>query len=405
MNRRTELEFARLKGARDRRVDEIRAIDVEIGQLATTTLDTDEYASKSAIGRLLGVSHTHVSNLMTMAAQAESPTPPEFGLPIFRNQDAAEYVIERGAKIVRSISAFDEGDVLFQSNLDPRLFADLDRGTLRLPAMLWRLDSGEWVGVDEATVGYGGSGCDMSRNALTTAGVDKAIADEIVGWRFCDAVDIDDPDTWQTNTIWPVHSRGIPSVVGSTIVVDFGEGLQRIRSWNDFSPSWRPEIDETGFYPSVTPQTSLEAWITFLDGDDLPSWAQGVRVARVFLTSDEAENQGFVRHAESYGISRGMKSVPTLVIEQGDVQLWGHFYPADDRSQILPPQAYESLAIAGVYPTELAERDERNARPWSRFLHGLFGPDRNLPSTIDVSLTGTDHLQHTPADEVQPRTD
>lgn len=405
MNRRTELEFARLKGARDRREDEIRAIDVEIGQLATTTLDTDEYASKSGIGRLLGISHTHVSNLMAMAAQAESPAPPEFGLPIFRNRDAAEYVTERGAKIVRSISAFDAGDTLFQSNLDPRLFADHERGNLWLPAMLWRLDSGEWVGVDEATVGYGGAGCNMSRNALVAAGVDKELADEIVSWRFCDAVDITDRSTWQTSTVWPIHSRGIPSVVGDTIVVDFGEGLQRIRSWNDFSPSWRPEVDETGFYPSVTPQTSLEAWISFLDGDDLPSWAQGVRVARVFLTSDEAENQGFVRHAESYGISRGMKSVPTLVIEQGDVQLWGHFYPAEARSQLLPSAAYESLAIAGVYPTDLAERDERNAHPWSRFLHTLFGPNRSLPQSIDVSHSGRDHLQHTPADEAQPRTD
>lgn len=111
---------------------------------------------------------------------------------------------------------------------------------MQLPAMLWLLNSGEWVGVEEATVGYGGSGCDMSRNALVTAGVDKKVADEIVRWRFCDAVDIDDPATWQKSTIWPIHSRGIPSVIGATIVVNFGEGLQRIRSWNDFSPPWRP---------------------------------------------------------------------------------------------------------------------------------------------------------------------
>lgn len=401
MNRRTELEFARLKGARDRRVDEIRAIDIEIGQLATTTLETEEYASKSGIGRLLGVSHTHVSALMAKAAHAEPPEPPELGLPIFRNKLAAEYVIERGAKIVRSISAFDEGDALFQSQLDPRLFADSDRGTLRLPAMLWLLNSGEWVGVEEATVGYGGSGCDMSRNALVTAGVDKKIADEVVRWRFCDAVDIDNPVTWQTSTVWPIHSRGIPRVVGTTIVVNFGEGLRRLRTWNDqIVLRGRPEIDETGFYPSVTPQTSLEAWISFLDGGNLPTWAQGVRVARVFLTNDEAENQGFVCHAEKFGVNRGMKSVPTLVIEQGDVQLWGHFYPAHDRSQILPPQAYESLGIAGVYPTELAERDQHNARPWSRFLQSLFSPGRSLPQFIDVSLTGTDHLRHIPATAV-----
>lgn len=405
MDRRTELEFARLKGARDRRADETRAIDIEIGKLAAITLDTDKYASKSGIGRLLGVSHTTVSNLMAIADQAELPSPPALGLPIFPNRLASEYVVERGARILRSISAFDEGDALFQSNLDPRLFADPERGSLQLPAMLWQLDSGEWVGVDEATVGYGGAGCDMSRNALVEAGVDKQIADEIVSWRFCDAVNIDDPATWQKNTIWPVHSRGIPSVVGTMIVVDFGEGLQRIRSWNEFPQPWRPEIDQSGFYPSVTPQTSLEAWISFLDGDDLPTWAQGPRVARVFITSDEAENQGFVRRAESYGISYGQKSIPTLVIEQGDVQLWGHFYPDEDRSQLLPSAAYESLAIAGVYPTELAERDQRNARPWSRFLHAIAGADRNLPPAIDVSHTGTDHLRHTPATEVHLSTD
>ncbi len=102
------------------------------------------------------------------------------------NTTAGDYVTSIGARIVRSISGFDAGDVLVQSGLDPRLFAGPDDQIPSIPYMLWLLDSGDWVGVSQATVGYNGTGCEFAENALTRAGVPERAAREIVRWRFCD---------------------------------------------------------------------------------------------------------------------------------------------------------------------------------------------------------------------------
>lgn len=52
-------------------------------------------------------------------------------------------------------------------------------------------------------------------------------------------------------------------------------------------------------------------------------------------------------------------------------------------------------------PESLVERDARAARPWSRFIANNVPVEDGLPDAIDISATGTDHLQHLPTNPVR----
>ncbi len=316
------------------------------------------------------------------------------------NTIAGEYVMSIGATIVRSVSGFSSSDVLVQSGLDPRLFADADEQHLEVPYMLWQLDSGEWIGVSQATVGYGGTGPDFARQALRRGGVDRETAAAIVQHRFCDAVDITDPITWKTSTRWPVHARSTPRVLDDRMIVTFGDGLASLQDYDTGLDLRRGPIDDTGFYPSDHPETHLEAWLRFLnDQAHLPEWAQGPRTARVFRNDDTAASNGFIATSLRWGRWTNAAS-PCIVIEQGHVQLWGFFYRPRDTTQYLPNEAYQVLAMADVYPTSLAERDERSARPWGRFVSTLFNVRDGLPDAIDISVDGKGTLAYTPTEAI-----
>jgi len=389
MDASTESRLVALKAARDRHRDEIRQIDLETGRIvADLDASGDDY-NKSAIGRLLGVSHTQVKNLMRAAETAPVQTIPADRVPVMDNVVAGAYVRDRGARIVRSISGFEESDVLYASGLDPRVFTEARYGGgdwIRVPAMLWLLDSGEWLGVSEATVGYLGTGPRYAEQALLEAGVDASAAAEIPRWRFCDAVDISNPNTWEKSVYWPRQDMGIPDLSDDRMVVRFGEGRPRLRYGNRIPLPGDDRRD-----PAHPEKTRLEAWINFLN--DPPEWASGNRVARVFVNRGFAAAQGFELRDPLLSPSRP----PVVVIEQGLVQLWGYFFRSFDRTEILPPGAYEALDIAGVYPPAvIAEHDARAGTPWGRFVNRFIGSTRDLPPFIDISATGDVRLDYTP---------
>lgn len=403
MTRQVERQLALLRADREQAAREIKRLDLEIGRVADAALAKDEYVTKSSIGRVLGFSHTHVSNLIEASRSAPAPVSSP-RIPVMENTVAGEYVTSVGARVVRSISAFHEGDVLVQSGLDPRLFAEDGRSSLDVPEMLWQLDNGEWIGVSMVSVGYGGTGPGLARQALERAGVDSSAAREIVRWRFCDAVDVDDPATWVQQAQWPVHARSTPRVSEDKIILLFGDALDSFRSYGEMRgpKSTRPSIDETGFYPSATEESPLQAWLNFLDDSpNLPPWAQGTRVARVFRNGETAADAGFTAASTGGMWSASSSRQPCIVIEQGDVQLWGFYYRPRDTTKYLPDEAYDVLAIAGVYPDSLVERDARVARPWSRFLAAFVPFEDGLPDAIDISASGIDQLQHIPTTPVR----
>lgn len=308
------------KAQQDKMLDDAHRLDRRIGQLAAQAITADEYTTEASVGRALGISPEDVGGLVAAAGNSGPSRRAQPRIPVLDNTLAGDYVCARGARIVRSISGFDEGDVLFQSGLDPALFADPGDagGRISVPNMVWQLDSGHWVGVSMATVGYGGTGCGFSMQALMHAGVDEQAAAEIVRSRFCDAVDVDDVSSWHTSTIWPVHARSFPWMVADRMIVNFGPGL---RLFEDGSLSAgpvlpTPDVDPSGFLPSKTAQTPYEAWLGFLDQERaaLPEWAQGRRVARVFLDEAAAHGQGFVL-SRQHDFGEEVQSRPMVVIE------------------------------------------------------------------------------------------
>lgn len=401
MNTQRQRELALLRAERERLSRDLDRIDVEMGRRADEILNTQEFVSKSAIGRLLGFSHTHVGTLIERA-RAVPESVVNDRIPVMENTIAGEYVSSIGAHVVRSISGFTPSDVLAQSGLDPRLFAEENRQSIHIPNMLWQLDTGDWIGIEDVSVGYGGTGPRLARDALVRAGVAESTASQIPRWRFCDAVDVDNPDSWLTSVRWPVHGRSTPLILDDRMIVLFGDRFNMLRyDWEE--PKRRgSEIDETGIMPSDHPDTPLQSWLRFLDdADELPAWAQGSRVARVFRNDDAAAADGFTITSGLWGALRGQTIHPSIVIEQGNVQLWGAFYRPHDTTQYLPEEAYEALAMASVYPAPLAARDERAARPWGRFVSTFFNIRDGLPDIIDISADATTELSYAPSEAIR----
>ncbi len=402
MDARMRTDLVLMRGQRNRLANETRQIDLEIGRLADRAIADDHHTTKSSLGRLLGMSHTHVGNLIDAA---RSTPEPETGdrIPVMDNVLAADYVLAIGARIIRSVSGFHEGDVLVASGLDPRLFAGEDNRA-EVPNMLWRLDTGEWIGVSKANVGYGGTGGSYSRQALVRAGVAEQTADEIVRWRFCDThEDMDGPaESWTRQNRWPVYARSVPRVIDDRIVVLFGDGLRSLTTFPPTNPPvpLQPPVDESGFYPSVTNETPLQAWFSFLNQDQnqLPEWAQGPRLARVYRHDEAAAEDGFTTVPSGARWGSSQRRHPCVVIEQGLVQFWGFFIRPRDTTQYVPEEAYEALRLADVYPHDLVEHDDKARRPWARFIRAFVPRLDDLPDSIDISHNGSEALSYLPSE-------
>lgn len=265
---------------------------------------------------------------------------------------AAHYVTTQEAQITRSIAGFDSTDTALRSNLSPAVFAVGDN--LTPPNMLWHLDTGEWVGVSSVSVGYGGEGPRLARTALTAAGIREETATAIVRHRFCDAVDVDNPQTWETSTLWPVEGRSWPQTVDGRMVIPWG---QKVPGSSLFRPvrTHRPDPDPSGFYASTHPTPGWQQWLEFLDSDTAPTWAQGRRSAYVFFAEDQARQHGYVMEGRAQG--RGRYASPAVVIEQGDVQLWAFLPRPATPGRLLHDDALLALERAG-FDTAGLERGE-----------------------------------------------
>lgn len=391
-NKTRQAELIQAAAVKRRLQQDVRKQDRRIGDLLADELAENKYATKSNLGRMLGVSHTAVGNMLSIAAAAGESAQPE-RIQSLENQTAGRWVKDQGLRVVRHISAFDASDVLYRSELDPRLF-EVD-GHVDVPNVLWQLSDGSWIGVETATVGYGGTGCGFTRDALRAAGVSEGTADELIQWRFCDARDVEaDPTTWDRRRIWPVYSRAMPWLMDDKVIVPFSEDSMEIADPGD-------SVDASGIYASPPSDSHFHEWIRFLNGEHLPDWARGERVARVFLRDEESARQGFV--SPQTGSAAWS---PLLVIEQGDVQLWGNFdfVPGDRRgNRYLGAEAYEALRIANVYPRELAAIESEPKKLWLRLLEPWVGtkdPFANL-SFVDVSSDASS-LAYVPARRDHP---
>lgn len=382
MNWELERHLRALRGQRDRLATDLRRVDEQIGQVAGQLVELPGQ-SRSAVARLLGVSHTYVAALIERAAKASPPSTQDeqWLTPVLHGDAALTYLQQTRRSVVTVIAAFSAGDALLASGLHPQAFEQGQNYSLYVPNMLCQLDDGSWLGVDNAVPGYGGTGGTNLVRFLEDLGLPAALVSSIADYRYSRA-DVTSGQVDGTN-VWPRYPAGEFTPIEGAYVVDLGSTALA---------SGDPRVDESGFYSSWDGRSALETWLDYLDGPECPEWMRGDRVARVFLNEDAARQQGFVHSRAPLGVGRRARACP-LIIEQGQLQLWLPLLPTRDSTQMLSPELYQALTEAGLYPTELASRDDRS-RFW-RYLDARLRPDAR-PNWIDISTQGDLHLRAVP---------
>lgn len=135
------------------------------------------------------------------------------------------------------------------------------------------------------------------------------------------------------------------------------------------------------------PQPSLadpvRAWVTeVLDRQPAFPWARGGRVARCYLDRLSAPRP--VDPHERY------PEPVSLIIEQGDLQLWCSAYFPLDCTSYLSEEAYSVLDAVDLFPADLAQAE---ARTW---FQRLLARQQRRPAFIDVSSGGDEALRRPP---------
>lgn len=366
---------------------ELADIDRKIWERIKQEQETNEYFSAEEIARRLGEPADAMEHVIEQGRyegqdrkffSGEEQT---WGIVILDGPAAARYVTTQQARVIRSISAFDETDAALRSKLCPDMFA-ID-GYLDPPAMLWLLDTGEWVGVSHTQVGYGGEGPRMARSALVAAGVDEERASDIVEHRFCDAVDVADRGTWETSQMWPVEGRSWPDLIDGRLVVAWGPGVPR-QGYSHGLKIHQPDPDPSGIYPSSHATPGWEQWIDFLDDEEsLPGWAMrpDERSAWLFYTEAQADEHGF-RMGEG-GRASLHSGCPTVVLDQGYVSLW-FFAPApDEPGRLVHDDTIAFLKRAGLPTEDIEAQERRRTTWWSRLWRSL--TDTKAPEPMFVA--------------------
>lgn len=324
----------------------IQTAEQDIQYQAAKILGEDQ---RSNLDRLLGYDFEQ-STPWNVGEWASGDNPVEGGrVPVLPYLLAGDFVDACGTVVVRSISGFHSGDVLMRSGFHPQAFRYRHPDKYLVPHMLWQLGTGEWIGIDGVSVGYGGHGPGYAEKALRSAGLSEPVAARIVDSRFCDvsALDTADP-AWDTSARWPVEPRQMPELrEDGTLVVHTGERLDSLSTSHGLRlKDNAPDPDESGFYPSTHEVDSVTAWFNFLDQspEALPSWARGERTISFLLDDHSAGEHGYVKGGSRNG-SR-VQSFPSVVVVQGAVQVWGHYYHRD-QLRPLDPQVRELAASAG----------------------------------------------------------
>ena len=382
-------ELHKLRNERHRLEDHQRMVDRRSGELAEAMISQGH--RKGRVAETLGVSIPHVGTLIERAREwgaagpmKEVTTP----APVIPYYEAHRYLQETGAELAQVIVGREGTDVVLESGQDPDYFSDgLD---VLWPNMLWFTSTGRVLVIDGVNSGYGGTGPGHTRDLLLQVGFDAAVADLAYAKQLI-RIDIEDIASGQYE-VRTSTSRGLPAprVDGEVYAVSLGRG--------EFS--FAPDPGDPGDPNGEAALTPFRAWIDYLDylegedvaeGEDLPDWLSGERVARVFLDREEAVRQGFDDRSNPVRAALEQRAY-VLVIEQGRLQLRLPDYQPVDPTQPVSDEAYEALAYAGLYPEGLEELtpQARFVRYWRR----LLGNPR--PGYIDISASGKRRLSYVP---------
>lgn len=391
-------ELVALKRQRDRARRDVDRCALQIG--ATTTFLRDQLGqSKAASAQILGMSPSHLTEFMAQADRAgvRLPDPQERVPRVTGTKQVSDFVqAHRGLR--RIVASFAEGDTLYLSGVRPESLMVGD--ALTVPNLMLQAVDGSWAAVENVNVGYGGQGPRFVGEILEALALPNEVAEEVAYTRvsdvWLDAALAKDMNRSLSTVEWPRVALPVPERVGDAWVVRLRPDTlvppptpARASSsfFSDTRPDDLPAVD-TGFDPALRDTPVVDRCLEFLDSAECPGWMKGDRRVRAYLTYEAAHSDGFIENPQwSYGWGNY-----TLIIEQGDLQLWIEppLNVADDTW--FTPDVYRVLERAGFYTLDLKNQDAARASR-SAFMRWIrsFGVMR--PPYVD--LTG-EPLRHLP---------
>jgi hypothetical protein len=365
MDRTLPLARARLTGAHA----QVLALEHELAAArAQLALAADELVqmgeSRRTVARQLGTSHAQVGVLVDEAQQARACVPDQL-VPVIYPWQVADYRDSFGdpAEVFVASSTL---DLLVGSRLHPASF--LVGTHTAIPNLLLRSRTGAVMGVEDCQCGYGGTGPHNSHRVLRELGVEDADAKLVFGYAYIHLDRVTGQhqlakDPYISFEQLELHAGAPTGIVTRSLFPKVSRsGVPQVPAWKRQSAEWVHHV---------------------LDAEPRLPWADGERVARCYLTSEAAEEAGLRRHGIRWERF-------TMIIEQGDAQLWVPAYQPHGFSELLSEEQYELLAVADLYPEKLAARERGN------WLQRLLAQYRTRPPYIDISRSGTARLQREP---------
>lgn len=316
-------------------VDEADVLGRRVGSLMNLAR-THYGQSRSASARAWGVAPATLQDLGAAASRAGViAEPPAGDVAYVGVAEAVRRIIESDARVDRVVAG--SMSSLYVTGADPLALAR--NGQVRRSELLLHLDDGSWIAVssNEVTVGYRGAGPRNARQFLVRLGFSEELADRIA----YDSTFID---------VLPATGEERSPGEDELVTGPDPEVLSHHQLLVDrLGPAPWHHFDE-----DEDPLRDLDRWLRVFNHPGRPSWLDGPRRARVYLHEEAAHLDGYIP-GSPFTMADG--TVPTIVIEQGRMQLWLAPFPPADPSHHLSTEAYEALDLAGLYPRELSELD------------------------------------------------
>lgn len=332
----------------------------------------DRGVSQREVAAMLGVSSVTVHRFMDPDA---ARTDPARIVPVIQLAALGE-VLEAFGPVKRLLVAFHEEDAILATKLSPGEFAV--GGRVYLPHALLTNARGDWLGVQDCLCGYGGTGPHNTLSLLAALELDpEPLKPTIFANRFVD-LDLSSSEVGisASDPISHIDLRGALVIDG---VVIAGLGRRNRDTYLEPPPA------EPDAHRRNGEGNTLSDWRQkILDRDPVLPWAKGPRSARCYL-SYEAIRRADLEHVDQWETWR-----PTVVVEQGDLQLWCPAGLATHWSELLSPDAVRILEQLALVPPALglAERLRRLAPGATRPDYVDLGELRRDPA--DLLLRGAE---------------
>lgn len=337
-------------------------------------------ASLREIGAATGVSHTQVKSLIENRSAVQPMDPTRAPVPVVTMSQFFDFYQDLFGEAVEVTIAFNSSDILFESGRHPEVFAQ-GGGSIYVPTLMMKNARDDLITIRDCNCGYGGTGPSNSADLLRKLGWEEDTAQLVFDHHFVqlrrDGNHIAERDPRTDVSVGAIQldpSGGINIVPAPVPAFE----LRMARAKDDPDPRLAP----------------FTGWISQLfDRAPRMPWADGHRVARCYLTHDAIDAANM---RSTTGMLHSYRpDYISVIIEQGDTQLWCQTSIPYDSYAILSQETYHLLGIAGVYPDEL-----RNAEPSSRIQKLLARRPKRL-SYYDISTDGTRTLQRVPTGGLQ----